>query len=110
MAYDQSLEQRISELLGSQPGLVTKKMFGGVGFMLHGNMACGVYQQYLIVRVGPQRYEQALAQPHTRIFDITGRPMKGWVMVAPAGCASEDALQSWTQQGIEFALTLPAKE
>lgn len=109
MAYDEGLAQRIREVLGEQTGLVEKKMFGGVGFMLHGNMACGVHKDALIVRIGPERYEEALARPHTRPFDITGRPMKGWVMVTSDGYESDDALKGWVQQGVDFALSLPAK-
>ncbi len=109
MAYDEGLAQRIREVLGEQPGLVEKKMFGGIGFMVHGNMACGVHKDALIVRVGPERYEEALARPHTRPFDITGRPMKGWVMVTSDGYESDDALKGWVQQGVDFALSLPAK-
>ena len=109
MAYDEGLAQRIREALGELPGLVEKKMFGGVGFMVQGNMACGVNKDDLIVRVGPEQYEEALARAHTRPFDMTGRPMKGWVMVSADGYESDDALKSWVQQGVQFALTLPPK-
>jgi hypothetical protein len=109
MAYDEGLAQRIRELLGERPGLVEKRMFGGIGFILHGNMACGAHKDALIVRVGPQRYEEALGRPHTRQFDITGRPMKGWVMVGPDGTESDQDLQEWVQRGIDFAGTLPPK-
>ena len=84
-------------------------MFGGVGFIVKGNMACGVHKDALIVRVGPERYEEALARPYTRPFDITGRPMKGWVMVEWEGYKSDEDLQGWVQQGIDFALTLTPK-
>ena len=109
MAYDEGLTQRIRDVLGDQPGLVEKKMFGGVGFMVHGNMACGVHKDALIVRVGPEVYEEALARPHTKPFDITGRPMKGWVMVVSDGYESDEALEDWVQRGLDFALSLPAK-
>ena len=109
MAYDEGLAQRIRDVLGEQPRLVEKKMFGGVGFMIHGNMACGVHKDALIVRVGPEGYEEALAKPHTRPFDMTGRPMKGWVMVTPDGYESDEVLEDWVQQGLDFALSLPAK-
>jgi len=109
MAYDEGLAQRIGDMLGEQPGLVEKKMFGGVGFMLHGNMACGVHKEALIVRVGPERYDEAMKRPHTRPFDMTGRPMKGWVMLAADGYEADDDLSGWVQQGIEFALSLPPK-
>ena len=106
-----SLEERVSDALGElqQSGLVEKRMFGGVGYLVHGNMACGVHRGTLIVRVGPDAYERALARPHANVFDITGRPMKGWVTVGPEGCSTDEALRQWVQEGIAFALSLPAK-
>jgi len=109
MAYDEGLTQRIEEILGDRPDLVAKKMFGGVGFLLRGNMACGVNKDHLVVRVGPDHYETVLAQPHVREFDITGRPMTGWVLVEPAGYESDEDLGNWVQQGLDFALSLPPK-
>jgi hypothetical protein len=109
MAYDEILAQRAREVLVDLPGFAEKKMLGGIGFMLRGNMACGVHGDELIVRVGPANYEQALGMPHTRPFDMTGRPMRGWVMVAPSGLESDADLQDWVQHGVEFALSLPAK-
>lgn len=109
MAYDEGLAQRVREVLGDLPGLVEKKMFGGVGFMVQGNMACGVNKNDLIVRVGPEGYEEALSQPHAREFDLTGRAMTGWVTVAPEGYEDDETLKGWVQQGVDFALSLPAK-
>jgi hypothetical protein len=109
MAYDEGLAKRAREILVDLPGFVEKKMFGGIGFMLRGNMACGVNGNELIVRVGPANYEQALGKPHTRPFDMTGRPMRGWVMVAPGGLESDAGLEDWVQRGVEFALSLPPK-
>ena len=109
MAYDEGLAGRAREILVDLPGFVEKKMFGGIGYMLHGNMACGVNGNELIVRVGPANYEQALGKPHTRPFDMTGRPMRGWVMVAPEGLESDAGLEGWVQRGVEFALSLPEK-
>ncbi len=109
MAYDEGLAQRVHELLEGRTGLEEKKMFGGVGYMLKGNMACGVLNDDLIVRVGPEAGEAALAEPHTRVFDITGRAMKGWVMVSPSGYASDKALAAWVEKGVAFALSLPPK-
>jgi len=105
------LEERVRDALGElqQTGLVEKRMFGGVGYLVHGNMACGVHRGNLIVRVGVDAYERALARPHVRVFDITGRPMKGWVMMGPEGCATDDSLRQWVREGIAFALSLPAK-
>lgn len=109
MAYDEGLAQRIREVLGDQPGLTEKKMFGGVGFMIHGNMACGVHKDKLIVRVGSENHLDALARLHVLPFDLTGRPMEGWVMVAAEGYESDEALENWVNQGVNFALTLPEK-
>jgi len=109
MAYDENLASRIDVALGDLPGLTSKKMFGGIGYLVNGNMACGLYKEYLIVRVGPDRYQEVLEKEHTKVFDITGRPMTGWVMVAPQGYADDVALRVWIQQGLDFASTLPAK-
>jgi TfoX/Sxy family transcriptional regulator of competence genes len=109
MAYDEGLAQRIREVLGERPGLVEKKMFGGLGFMVQGTLACGVHKDKLIVRVGPEKHQEALARPYARPFDITGRPMKGWVMVESDGVESDDDLADWVRQGVDLALTLPPK-
>lgn len=109
MAFSEKLAGRVRDLLGAQSGLEEKKMFGGVAFLLHGNMACGILQDDLIVRVGSDQYQSSLAMPDTREFDITGRPMKGWVVVAAAGVATEPQLSWWVKQGVTFALTLPEK-
>ncbi len=109
MAYDEHLAGRVRAQLGSRAGVVEKKMFGGVGFMLQGNLACGVNKDELIVRVGPERYEGAVMRPHARPFDFTGRPMKGWVMVGPAALESDEALSGWVDEGVAFALSLPPK-
>lgn len=108
MAYNQKLSERIKAELGEIP-FVKKKMFGGVGFLIHGNMACGVYKEDMIVRVDPQKHATLLKKPHTKIFDITGKPMKGWLMVEPAGCKPARQLSTWVKEGTEFALTLPPK-
>ena len=109
MAYDERLAERIRGQLASIQGLVEKRMFGGIGFMIQGNMACGINGENLIVRVGPEQYERALAEPHVGPFDMTGRPMKGWVVVAAEGCATEAHLRSWIQRGVAVAQSLPAK-
>jgi TfoX/Sxy family transcriptional regulator of competence genes len=109
MAYDEKLADRILRTLSDQPDLVEKKMFGGVGYLLRGNMACGVNKDSLIVRVGKEAYAEALLQPHAREFDMTGRPMTGWVAVDPQGYASDEDLWAWVQQGVRFALSLPSK-
>lgn len=109
MAYNEDLANRVRQVLGDLPGLEEKKMFGGVGYLVMGNMACGVNKDDLIVRVGPDKYEEYVALPHARPFDFTGRPMKGWLMVAPAGYKAEADLETWVQLGVDFALTLPPK-
>ena len=109
MAYDEDLANRIRGALDQVPGLVEKKMFGGVGFMVRGNMACGVHKDMLVVRVGPERYEESMQLPYTRPFDMTGRAMKGWIMVEAEGMASEADFRDWVNQGVEFALSLPPK-
>jgi hypothetical protein len=109
MAYDEGLAQRVREELGARPGYVEKEMFGGIGFMLHGNMACGVIGADLIVRVGPERYERALTEPHARPFDMTGRPMRGWVVVVADGYEADEDLAAWIEKGVEHALSLPPK-
>lgn len=109
MAYDETLALRVSAVLGNLSGLTERKMFGGVGYMINGNMACGVHEEYLIVRVGPDRYQATLEKKHTKVFDITGRPMTGWVMVDPDGLIADQDLQHWILRGIEFAEILPPK-
>ena len=109
MPYNEELELRIRQVLSGLPDLTVRRMFGGIGFLVKGNMACGVHKDALIVRVGLEGYEEALTTPYTRPFDITGRPMKGWVMVEWEGYKSDDDLQGWVRQGIDFALTLTPK-
>jgi len=106
---DEVLAERIRPLLAGLPGLVEKRMFGGLGYIIQGNMACGVHGGELIVRVGPARHAEALARPHARPFDMTGRPMQGWVSVAPPGFAADADLSQWVQWGVDYALSLPSK-
>jgi TfoX/Sxy family transcriptional regulator of competence genes len=110
MPYDLDLARRIRARMEGLPALEEKKMFGGVGFLLHGNMACGVHKNSMIVRVAPQKHMDLLTLPHTRPFDMTGRPMSGWLVVDPDGCRSEEQLAGWVKEGVEFALSLPSKE
>ena len=108
MAYNEKLAERIRSELNGIP-VVEKKMFGGVGFVIHGNMACGVHKENMIVRVDPEKHEKFLKKPHARIFDITGRPMKGWLTVEADGLKMDRQLSAWVKEGVGFALTLPAK-
>ncbi len=109
MAYDETLALRIRAELQTRAAIAERKMFGGLAFMISGNMCCCVTGKGLMVRVGVGAYEDALAQPHAGLMDLTGRPMKGWVLVAPEGVVSDAGLVEWVTQGAEFAATLPAK-
>ena len=109
MAYDEGLAQRVTELLEEKAGFNEKKMFGGICYLLFGNMVCGVLNEDIIVRVGLETYEDSLKSSHTRKFDMTGRPMKGWVMVSPEGHESDGDLEAWVKKGVSFALSLPPK-
>ena len=109
MPYSKSLAARIRHMLAARSGIVEKKMFGGVAFLLHGNMLVGVWNDSLIVRLGPEEGEEALSESHVRQFDVTGRPMKGWVMVEPDGLDSDSRLRDWIERATNFVRTLPAK-
>lgn len=109
MAYDEEVAERIRGLMGQTQPYTEKRMFGGVAFFVNGNMACGVIGDRIMVRVGPEGYEEALARPHAGPFDMTGRPMRGWVSVEPEGYASDEGLAGWIEEGVAFAATLPAK-
>ena len=109
MAYDEGLAQRVREFLEPYPMADEKKMFGGIGFMLEGNIACGILGDELVVRVGLDCYETALKKPETKVFDFTGRQMKGWIMVRPNGYESDEALKEWVDMGAGFTLSLPPK-
>ncbi|MBE0689556.1 MAG: TfoX/Sxy family protein [Anaerolineae bacterium] len=109
MAYDETLANRVRETLAGQPGLTERKMFGGIAFMLNGNMCCGIIKDELMVRIGAVKHEAALAQSQVRPMDFTGRPMKGMVMVGAEGLHSDLALRGWVEQGVEYAASLPAK-
>jgi len=108
MAYNLELAKRVQTQLVRMP-FVEKKMFGGVGYLLNGNLACGVIKDGLIVRVDPEKNSEFLEKPHTRPFDMSGRPMKGWLIVEPEGYKTNRQLSSWIKRGVEFALTLPPK-
>lgn len=108
MAHDLKLAERIRSQLDGIP-FVERKMFGGVGFLLSGNMACGVNKNDLIVRVNPEKHSALLKKPHAKPFDMTGRPMKGWLVVEADGCKTHKQLSTWVKEGVEFALTLPVK-
>lgn len=109
MAYDEELAARVRHVLRRRRGITERKMFGGVAFMLKGNMCCGVLDDVLILRLGPELAAEALEEPHTREMDFTGRPMKSMIYVEPAGYESDEDLREWVDFAVEFAKSLPAK-
>lgn len=114
MAFDENLARRLRQYLrqlenGHEFEIAEKHMFGGLAFMVNGHMCCGVEKANLMVRVGPSEYETALANPHARPMDFTGRPLRGFVYVAAEGYASEHDLASWVDLGLQFVGTLPPK-
>jgi TfoX/Sxy family transcriptional regulator of competence genes len=109
MAYDVTLAARVRALLPAGLPVREQKMFGGVAFMVQGNMCVGVTGNSLMVRVGAEEQTAALAQPHTRPMDFTGRPMRGFIYVDSPGLEKDTDLQAWVERGVDFALSLPAK-
>jgi hypothetical protein len=109
IAYDDALAARVRQVLSGQPNLTEKKMFGGLCFLLGGNMCCGVNGDQLMLRVGPDAYESALARPHAREMDFTGRALRGMVYVDSEGIATGDALRDWLSVAVGFAASLPPK-
>ena len=109
MPFDESLAARVRPLLRRRSGFAEKRMFGGIGFLLHGNMCVGVWKDSLILRIGPDAYNQSLSQPFVREFDITGRPMTGWVLLDPGGMRDDAALAAWVEQAVEFVRGLGRK-
>lgn len=109
MPYSKSLAARIRQALAGRGGIVEKRMFGGVAFLLHGNMLVGVWNDSLIVRLGPEEGEKALSESHVGQFDVTGRPMKGWVMVEPDGLDTDSQLRDWIERAVSFVRMLPGK-
>jgi len=109
MAYDEGLATRIRQAIGDRAGLTEQRMFGGLAFLVHGNMACGVRGQDLIVRLAADDAESVQGEPGVRPFDLTGRPMKGWLLVAADGHAEDDDLRRWVDRGVGYAASLPPK-
>lgn len=109
MAFDEALAERVRKQLGRRPGLVEKKMFGGIAFLINGNMSVGVHGEELIVRIAPESTDTALKERGVRRFDITERPMKGWLLVGGSGIRTPDALATWVRRGADFASSLPKK-
>ncbi len=109
MVYDEKLFKRIEEIAATKKDLMPIRMFGGVGYLLQSNMCFGIYQNYLILRLGTDLARRALSKKHTKSFDITGRPMKGWIMVADKGLKNENNLRQWLDMAINFVSHMPTK-
>jgi|SRR6516162_1520561 hypothetical protein len=109
MPFDETLAGRLRPLFRGKYSVKEKRMFGGLAFMINGHMCCGIVGKDLVVRTGPDGFEQALRRPHARPMDFTGRPMKGFVYVAPPGYRSDRDLKSWTRRGLDFVLGQPPK-
>jgi TfoX/Sxy family transcriptional regulator of competence genes len=109
VAYDEDLEVRIREVLADQTDVTERKMFGGIAFMVGGNICCGVIGDDLMVRLGAEAADEALDRPHTRPFDFTGRPSRGAVFIEPGGTGDDAELRDWVERGLAFVATLPPK-
>ena len=109
VAYDEDVAERVRFALAGRDGVHEQKMFGGIAFMVQGHMCVGVLGAELLARLGPEESERALAEPHTRVMDFTGRPMSGFVVVAPEGVATDEALESWVDRALAFVSGLPPK-
>jgi TfoX/Sxy family transcriptional regulator of competence genes len=109
MAYDEQLEKRLDQFIVKRNDFHKQKMFGGAGYLLRGNMCFGIRKDSLILRLGEVQAEKALKKKNVKPFDITGRAMKGWVMVAPPGMKTDAVLRQWVTQAINFVMQLPRK-
>ena len=109
MPYNETIEARIKKIVSSWKKTDSKKMFGGVCHLVNGNMFCGVYKNFLILRLGEESADNALGLPFVKPFDTTGRPMKGWVMVEQQGFSSDEELKTWLNQAKKFVSTLQPK-
>jgi len=107
--FDELLADNVRKQLKGQSGLVEKKMFGGLAFLVNGNMSVGVHKNELIVRLAPEETDTALKEPGARIFDITGRPMKGWLLIGAAGVKEPVSLKNWVRRSVSYASSLPKK-
>jgi len=109
MACDSILAVKIRQLLGKRKNIIEKRMFGGVAFLLGGNVCCGAWKEFLILRLGEDAARQVLAEEHARPFDVTGKPMRGWAMVEPAGWRNAARLRRWVARAVAFTARLPPK-
>jgi TfoX/Sxy family transcriptional regulator of competence genes len=109
MAYDEKLAERVREVLSPAAGISERKMFGGICFLLYGNMCCGILKDELVLRLEPNRAGILLQQPHTRPMDFTGRALKGFLYVEPLGLIAQSDLEKWISIALEFARSLPKR-
>ena len=110
MPYDETFAARLREIYSDEPDVVEKNMFGGIAFMVSGHMSCGVVGDTLMARVGPDQYEECLAHEHAREMDFTGRPLRGFLFVAPEGTSTKTQLKTWVRRSMKFVTTLEPKE
>jgi TfoX/Sxy family transcriptional regulator of competence genes len=110
MAYDEKLADRIRGMLAGRRGLNEREMFGGIGFTIDGKMVAGVHGKELITRVPSEEHDKAVKETGARTFDITGRPMTGWLLVGPAGTSNGPPLKKWVERSVSYVATLPAKK
>ena len=109
MAYDEGVAERLRDVFHARPDIEEKKMFGGIAFMHGGNMCCGIVDDMLMARVGPEAYAEALQQPHAREMDFTGKALKGFVYVAAEGFTEDKQLREWIEKCLSFTSSLPPK-
>jgi TfoX/Sxy family transcriptional regulator of competence genes len=109
MAYNLDLEDKIDRQIGRIGEIAKKKMFGGIGYLINGNMCFGIHKESLVLRTSPEKAEELMRSEYVTPFDITGRPMKGWVLVSPDAVETEDQLLAMLRLGVSFAETLPKK-
>jgi hypothetical protein len=109
VAYDVDLAERVYRALEGREGVTEREMFGGIGYLLHGNMCVGVWKDELIVRLGPEHGPAALAEEHTHPFDVTGRPMRGWLLVGPPGTRTDGDVERWVDRALGSVWSLPPK-
>ena len=109
MPYSEELAQRMRDELAARDGVSERKMFGGIAWMVNGNMAVGTLGEDMMVRLAPEDAEAALLEPHVGPMEFTGRKMRGFVTVDAAGLAEDGELASWIEAGAAFASSLPPK-
>lgn len=110
MPYDETLADRMRPVLLTRSNVQEKSMFGGIAFLVNGNMCCGIWKDLLVIRLDKEEGTAALQEPHVRVMDITGRPMKGWLFVEKKGYAQDKDLFSWIERAYEFASSLKPKQ